>query len=104
MKILGEIQNKQHRKWNEKEISTKALHINSKKINRKEISREEKTKKKPKKNKQTKGKKDERCIRLHACACRMHAPAQFWLLVYAFIRYCNKSVYIEHEAFLTTTK
>jgi len=53
------------------------LHINSKKRNRKEISREEKTKKKPKKNKQTKGKKDERCIGLHACACRMHAPAQF---------------------------
>ena len=53
MKILEGIKNKQHTKWNEKEISTGALQINSKKMDRKKIS----TKEKPRKKKQIKRKK-----------------------------------------------
>lgn len=37
MKILEGIKNKQHTKWNEKEISTGALQINTKKMDRKKL-------------------------------------------------------------------
>ena len=50
MNILEGIENKQHRKWNEKEISTLALQINSKKwIGRKSVQKKKARKKTNKK-------------------------------------------------------
>ena len=66
MNILEGIENKQHRKWNEKEISTLALQINSKKwIGRKLVQK----KNQGKRNKQKERKGTSVCMRAHV-ACR----------------------------------